>query len=89
MKKTKEDILKELKENVFSTITFKKVDGEERTIIGTTNKNVMKGYLKEEMVEGKTAREESDEIVTVFCPEEPGYWRRFKIENLIKVEKYD
>ena len=64
-------------------VTFKKVDGEMRTMPCTLDEQ----YLpRVEVKEGKAKKEKRDETLSVWCTDKKE-WRSFRVLNLVRVSK--
>ena len=83
--------VKQMLQEGLTEVVFTKVDGERRTIIGTTNIREMKKSAPEQFQEKKEDKNEVKRlpkpgIVRIFDVEKKG-WRSFRVENMISFDK--
>lgn len=89
----KKEEIKEILKEGFKCVKFRKVDGTERTLVGTTNRDIISDIQRENNEvfpekENKKSYTEPEGVIRIYCPDEPGYWRSFKVENLLYIEEY-
>lgn len=66
-------------------VTFKKVDGSERTIRGTTNALILEQILGQNIVDTVNLEPQENRLVKIYDLDQNG-WRSFIYDNLIELE---
>lgn len=83
MEQSKKYIRKCFKTHPINVVTFTKVNGEKRELVGTINLDI----IPEEYHPNSEKRyTQSDEVFIVFDLENQG-WRSFRIDSLISIER--
>ena len=85
MNEEEKNLLSERLKTETVTVRFKKVSGEERTMICTLQESVIPPATKEDPLSQKKVRAVSPEVCSVWDIEANG-WRSFRWENVISVE---
>lgn len=85
MNEEEKHLLSERLKNETVTVRFKKVSGEERTMVCTLQESVIPPATKEDPLSQKKVRAVSPEVCSVWDIEANG-WRSFRWENVISVE---
>jgi len=85
MNEEEKNLLSERLKTETVTVRFKKVSGEERTMVCTLQESVIPPATKEDPLSQKKVRAVSPEVCSVWDIEANG-WRSFRWENVISVE---
>lgn len=85
MNEEEKNLLSERLKTEMVTVRFKKVSGEERTMVCTLQESVIPPATKEDPLSQKKVRAVSPEVCSVWDIEANG-WRSFRWENVISVE---
>lgn len=85
MNEEEKNLLSERLKTETVTVRFKKVSGEERTMICTLQESVIPPATKEDPLSQKKVRAVNPEVCSVWDIEANG-WRSFRWENVISVE---
>jgi Na+-translocating ferredoxin:NAD+ oxidoreductase RnfG subunit len=81
---TKDEILEMLKNGVY-TVTFTKVNGEQRSMPCTLMESMLPKANKSDPITQKKVREINDKVVAAWCVDKNEF-RSFRVENVIKME---
>lgn len=84
---TKDELIESLKQGVYN-VTFKKVDGTERTMPCTLREDILPPAKKDEPLTQKRVRQINEEVLVVYCTDKQEF-RSFRLGNFIKMEKID
>ena len=84
---TKDELIESLKQGVYN-VTFKKVDGTERTMPCTLREDILPPAKKDETLTQKRVRQINEEVLVVYCTDKQEF-RSFRLGNFIKMEKID
>lgn len=85
MNEEEKNLLSERLKTETVTVRFKKVSGEERTMVCTLQESVIPPATTEDPLSQKKVRAVSPEVCSVWDIEANG-WRSFRWENVISVE---
>ena len=85
MNEEEKNLLSERLKTETVTVRFKKVSGEERTMVCTLQESVIPPATKEDPLSQKKVRAVSPAVCSVWDIEANG-WRSFRWENVISVE---
>jgi Na+-translocating ferredoxin:NAD+ oxidoreductase RnfG subunit len=83
---TKNEIIEMLRGGVY-TVTFTKVNGEERSMPCTLMESFLPLPTKNDPITQKKVREINDKVVAAWCVNKRQF-RSFRVDNVIKIEKY-
>jgi len=84
---SKDELIESLKQGVYN-VTFKKVDGTERTMPCTLREDILPPAKKDEPLTQKRVRQINEEVLVVYCTDKQEF-RSFRVGNFIKMEKVD
>lgn len=84
---TKDEILEMLRNGVY-TVTFTKVNGEQRSMPCTLMESMLPKATKSYPITQKKVREINDKVVAAWCLDKQQF-RSFRVENVIKMEQYN
>lgn len=80
--------IKEILESSIASVTFTKINGEERVMQCTLNEKYLPPVKKDEPITQKKVREINEEVLSVWDTKAEG-WRSFRIENVKNVDVVD
>jgi Na+-translocating ferredoxin:NAD+ oxidoreductase RnfG subunit len=81
---TRNELIEMLRNGVY-TVTFTKVNGEQRSMPCTLMESMLPKANKSDPITQKKVREINDKVVAAWCVDKNEF-RSFRVENVIKME---
>ena len=84
---TRDEITDKLRQGVYS-VTFKKIDGTERTMPCTLREDMLPPAKKDEPLTQKRVRQINEDVLVVYCTDKQAF-RSFRVANVINIQPYE
>ena len=82
-----EELKEMVKEGYVKVKFIKKMDGKEKTMIGTTKHEVLVENNSVPTGEASERKPDPENIIRLYCPAEPGGWRSVDFDTIIEFSK--